>query len=146
MNGSRVGLWWFYKDTLVSLWWVLIEFCMSFWTIVKKLQRGTGTKPKEKLKRIQTWKKPKKNSFPIDWFNPYLSHRLAVTTFISIVLPQTSTMSWDRIVTEVGTSKRPNLVFKENVFNNLMGDMLMQVPHRPQTGSNSDKRCTSAHS
>ena len=58
--------------------------------------------------------------------------------FISIVLPQMSTMSGDRIVMEVGTSKKPNLAFKENVFNNLMGDMSMQVPHRSQTGSNTD--------
>jgi hypothetical protein len=30
---------------------------------------------------------------------------------------------------EVGTSKRPNLAFKKNVFSNLMGDMSIQVPH-----------------
>jgi hypothetical protein len=37
---------------------------------------------------------------------------------------------------EVGTSKRQNLAFKENVFGNLMGDMSMQAPHRLQMGSN----------
>ena len=111
----------------MSLGWVFYELC-EFWISCLMIceKKGQGQKAQN---REEIWKSPQKRSFPINWFPPYLSNRLAVTTFISIVLPQMSTMSWDLIMMEVGTSKRPNLVFKENVFNNLMGDMSMQVPH-----------------
>ena len=127
---------WILDEYLMSLGWVFYELCefwISCWMICEK--KGQGQKAQN---REEIWKNPQKRSFPINWFHPYLSNRLAVTTFISIVLPQMSTMSWDLIMMEVGTSKRPNLVFKENVFSNLMGDMSMQVPHKWQTGSNAD--------